>query len=311
MVAVLAAHARRRGDLRLVLDTGDIVDDGRHRDQFAMLARILEPLRAWPYLVAIGNHEVADGRPGFARLSTAQFLQSGEPLLTEERLYYEKRIGPLRLIFLDSNDLVYTQEEGAARRARAQIAWLSERLAEPETGPHGRTILLLHHPFLQSSKMHLAHARAVWSLEIDGLGFADRLVEGGVDLVLAGHTHTFERFVLRRADGRELQLVNFSGRPREAIFWFGAEDRRARDIRGRETAWLEERGFTGTERWSIRQEDPMIADEANQFGLFTVHPDGGLDLEVHFLSPDGEELRLLRRTIWTGDAASAPRTGER
>ena len=49
-----------------IIDTGDIVDNGKHADQFAMLHDILEPVRAWPYLVAVGNHEldifVARGR---------------------------------------------------------------------------------------------------------------------------------------------------------------------------------------------------------------------------------------------------------
>jgi hypothetical protein len=302
MVAVLAAQARRRGDLRFVMDTGDIVDDGRHRDQFAMLSEILRPLRDWPYLVAIGNHEVADNRPGLARLHTAQFLQRSEPTLTPERLYYTKQVGSLRLIFLDSNDLVYSRDPATARRAEEQLAWLSARLAEPDRSPSARTILLLHHPFLQSSNMHLGHARMLWNLSIEGRLFAERLLDAGVDLVLAGHTHTFERFVLSRKDGRELHFVNLSGRPREAIFWFGAEDRRARDIRGRERAWLAERGFEGLGGVSIRQEDPMVEEEGNQFGLFTVRPDGGMDLEVHFLSPEGEELRVLRRTLCSEDA---------
>ena len=111
----------------------------------------------------------------------------------------------------------------------------------------------------------------------------DILADGGVDLVLTGHTHTFERFVLRRDDGHEMHLLNISGRPRDSFLWFGADDRRAQDLRGRVEPWLEEIGWLGLDRWDVQQADAMLGDGFDQFALLTVDPDGGVTLDVRYL----------------------------
>jgi hypothetical protein len=104
-----------------------------------------------------------------------------------------------------------------------------------------------------------------------------------VDLILCGHTHTYERFVAERTDGRKLTLVNLSGRPRNTVLWIGASSRRAHDLRGGEAEFFGENGWKNLDRWRIRQEDPMLENEANQFGVVTVGGDGSLLLGVHFL----------------------------
>ena len=102
--------------------------------------------------------------------------------------------------------------------------------------------------------------------------------------MLVGHTHTYERFCLTRGDGREIDVVNLSGRPRDSFLWKGSADRRARDLRGREREWLAEFGWSALDPWQIVQEEFMSKeDEANQFAVFTVEPDGRLFMELHFL----------------------------
>ena len=54
---------------------------------------------------------------------------------------------------------------------------------------------------------------------VRGEGQVD-VIEGGVDLVICGHTHTYERFRLRRGE-RELSLINLSGRPQNSFLFFG------------------------------------------------------------------------------------------
>ena len=44
--------------LLLVIDTGDIVQDGRNGQEFECLREAIEPLAHLPYLLAVGNHEL-------------------------------------------------------------------------------------------------------------------------------------------------------------------------------------------------------------------------------------------------------------
>jgi hypothetical protein len=179
--------------------------------------------------------------------------------------------------------------EPATREGR-QVAWLREQAADL-AARDALVIAVMHHPLVQSSEKHRPSARALWAFSDGGQTLADLLLQAGVDVVLTGHTHTYERFRLVREDGRSLHLVNISGRPRDAFLWIGAGKRRARDIRGEEHEFLADAGWTGLERWRITQEDVMGKEgEADQFALFAVEEDGGLVLEMRFLDdeePDG------------------------
>lgn len=285
LVDRIGSMAREDSTLLFVVDTGDIVGDGRHRDQFAMHREVTEPLsRELPYWVTVGNHELDNNRSPAAREATAAFLSETDPSLRPDRLYYDKTVGPVRILFLDTNDMVYpgtTAESEAARirRLDAQMGWLEERLAGPEGD--SLTVVCLHHPFLQSSAKHLEQARKMWTFAYGERTLPDILLDGGTDLVLTGHTHTYERFRVTRSDGRSLHLVNLSGRPRNAFLWIGASERRARDLRGREARWLRERGWPALTGWTIVQEDAMVAHEADQVAVFGVSP-SGLTLEVLF-----------------------------
>jgi hypothetical protein len=285
LVAGIDSVAAQDPDLLFVIDTGDIVNSGVHGDQFALHRDVLGPLvRDVPYWVTVGNHELDNNRSPAAREATAAFLSETDPSLRPDRLYYDKTVGPVRILFLDTNDMVYpgtTAESEAARirRLDAQMGWLEERLAGPEGD--SLTVVCLHHPFLQSSAKHLEQARKMWTFAYGERTLPDILLDGGTDLVLTGHTHTYERFRVTRSDGRSLHLVNLSGRPRNAFLWIGASERRARDLRGREARWLRERGWPALTGWTIVQEDAMTGDEANQFGVFTVST-SAFTLEMYF-----------------------------
>jgi hypothetical protein len=298
----VARRAAADDRILFLLDTGDIVHDGAFRDQFRLLRSILSPVRRLPYLVAVGNHETHWNGPGPARANTAAFLRYLDTAFSTRRMYYRKDVGPLRLFFLDTNDLVYGDDGGAGdahrgrgaprgageapprapgRRAREQLAWLARELAEDDPGR--TTVVVMHHPIVQSSAKHIEQARDLWNLRHEGRALADLLADGGVDVVLTGHTHTYERFTLRRADGRSLQVVNVSGRPRDSALWHGAEARKARPIAGREHAWLSARGWRGLDRWGVTQDEAMLGRGSNQYGLVTVGADGSLSLEMEFL----------------------------
>jgi len=292
--------ASRHDRLLFLIDTGDIVDDGSHTDQFRVLAGLLSKIRRLPYLVAAGNHEVGWSRAP-ARANAAKFLSTLDVSISPERLYYRKVVGRVRYLFLDSNDLVYRpdpnggrKDQEIERRAHAQVDWLIRELADPVFGPAGTTVVVMHHPIVQSSRKHRRQSRDLWSLRYHGRRFPEILADGGVDLVLAGHTHTFERFTLERQDGRGFHLVNLSGRPKPSFLWFGAGERRSQEVHGDATAWLSEKGWRDLDGWTVSQEDVMAEDEADQLGLFTVDADGGITLSMRFLGqPPGPSTRLL------------------
>ncbi len=288
---------RDHGDLAFVIDTGDIVNDGRHTDQFHRLTdEILAIAPELPYLVGVGNHEVHNNEDPAARAHTAAYLRALDPRFSAERMYYRKDLGGATFLFLDTNDLVYGDagERGACppelepgSRAAAQMDWLTAQLAEIRAAEPRPVIAVLHHPFVQSSAKHRESAASLWNLRVDGTPFADLLVDGGVDVVLTGHTHTYERFHLHREDGARLDVVNLSGRPRGSAFGLGAGLRRSRDIRGEERERLADWDWQGLERWTITQAEYLPKDqEADQFAVFTVEPGGALTMEVRFLGAD-------------------------
>jgi hypothetical protein len=293
MMSRVASIAATDDRLLFVLDTGDIVNDGEHADQFAMLAGILSVVPDLAYVVGVGNHEVGNNQEPEARLHTAAFLDYLDDCFSPDRMYYRKDVGPVRFLFLDTNDLTYGDEGERGRavdpppgtRAAAQMEWLFAQLADT-TGAPPTTFAVLHHPFVQTSKKHREQARALWAMTHRDRTLADALLDGGVDVVLTGHTHTYERFRLRRlADGRSLRVVNLSGRPRASFLWIGDGSRRARPIAGKEREWLRDEGWDGVDRWEIAQEDAMTSGDADQFAVIAVEPDGGVLMDLYYLDP--------------------------
>lgn len=273
-----------------MIDTGDIVESGAHADQFHRLADILSPAASLPYLVGVGNHEKSDNKKVEALRNAAAFLGYLDADFSPDRMYYSKIIGPVRYLFLDSNDFVYGDAGGrkAARvdpgsRAEAQVEWLLAELAsDPGPSVH-TTVAVMHHPIVQSSDKHSAVAATMWNLELGGRILPEVLATAGVDLILTGHTHTYERFDLTSPAGERLTLVNVSGRPRNSFLWIGAGARRANGIDGGEREWLQARGWVIPEGWVIEQRDHLAGEESNNFGIFTVNAHGGIELRMAYL----------------------------
>lgn len=280
-----------RSPLVGVIDSGDIVFNGNYTDQFNMLGEILTPLREWPYLVGVGNHEVHSNRGIRARRNVVDFL--GPTLgseITLDRLYYRKDAPGHHLLFLDSNDLVYGADGSRGDelelddRGQEQMSWLVRELDSLD--PMGLITVVLHHPFVISSTKHEANAQKLWSLRYEGRTLPQILAEGGVDLVIAGHTHTYERFEIRTQSGPGFALINVSGRPRSALMGFGKGGRKARLIRGGEVSDLAKRGWRDLDGWRIEQLDAMVEIEANQWLELRVVPDRSLVGELFYLERD-------------------------
>lgn len=288
-IAAREAQLEGAAPLVAIIDSGDIVDNGKHADQFAMLQEILAPLRRWPYLVAAGNHELDRDLNPEARINFVRFMGDAPgPLFERKRLWYRKDAPGLRILFLDSNDWVYGPSEDQSTTRTGQLAWLSAQMAEDFDG---RTIVVMHHPILISNKKHRDSAARMWSIRWADEQLADLFTRGGVDLLVVGHTHTYERFLATDPDGKSFQLVNLSGRPRNSFLWFGASARRAQDIRGREHDFFIRAGWPREqlEGWKFDQlaamSDPET--EANQWGEVTLNPDGTMEMEIFFLVDGG------------------------
>ena len=114
-----------------LLDTGDIVENGVYRDQFVRLERILSVVNDLPYLLAVGNHEI-DNDDQAAKGHVVEFLGGviGRDAFRVDQLYYVKTVGSLRLLVLDSNDLVYPERGACTGRYPA-----GSRRARPVSDP--------------------------------------------------------------------------------------------------------------------------------------------------------------------------------
>lgn len=126
-------------------------------------------------LPALGNH---DHRQALAT-PYFDYFHAGHPALAaldaNRRGYYSRDLGAWHVVVLDSAD--------GGTIAPAQLDWLRADLA---AHPAACTLALWHHPRFSSGSAHGSNAAlaALWKV----------LFDGGVDVVLNGHEHLYERF---------------------------------------------------------------------------------------------------------------------
>lgn len=277
--ALLRQLASLEPPLLFLLDTGDIVENGTYRDQFVQLEEILSVVDGLPYLLAVGNHEIDDDDVD-AKGHVVQFLGDviGRDQFREEQLYYVKRVGPLRLVVLDSNALVYPargacrERYDAGTRGAEQLAWLVDELATPWDGS---TVVAFHHTMMLSASKHEDHARCLWNGALAAHGdrtLPEILIDGGVDVVVTGHTHTYEALRLTRG-GRTMLSVNVSGT--------SGGSRLAREVLDPETDFAKRgwdlSGWTGVSQGAFMPPDNIM----NQFALISVSAAGALDCAIY------------------------------
>jgi 3',5'-cyclic AMP phosphodiesterase CpdA len=113
---------------------------------------------------SLGNHDVLTegGRP---EIENDAFGMKGR--------YYAWRLGPVRFVVLDSNEL-----------DAEQLAWMSKRLERARPAPW--TVVVFHHP---------VHSGGTEHGPTEGFAelFGPRFEDAGVDLVLNGHDHVYSR----------------------------------------------------------------------------------------------------------------------
>lgn len=180
-----------------VLNTGDLVGDGRVPQHWERFLRITQPLYSRvPYFAAAGNHERTDSPLGMENWRTATGLPA-----SGDRLYYcfDTADGWLRVIALDSNPIVdpgklWTREV-QVKYSEEEFAWLVARVKE-HTGP---VIVMMHHPPF-SSGFH----REEWQRDSVLTERRERMVralhESGIAILATGHEHDYQRALVTWPD---------------------------------------------------------------------------------------------------------------
>lgn len=189
---------RARGQMvTAILNTGDLVDDGRVPAHWERFLRITQPLYSRvPYFPAAGNHERTDSPDGVANWRTATGLPVGS-----DRLYYcfDTADGWLRIIALDSNPIVdpggHWTREVQVKYSEEEFTWLVARVKEHR----GPVIVMMHHPPF-SSGFH----REEWQRDSVLSERRERMVralhESGISILATGHEHDYQRALLTWPD---------------------------------------------------------------------------------------------------------------
>lgn len=134
-------------------------------------------------LPVAGNHEYDSPRAvGYFDYFNGVQVDSG-PAGHRDRGYYTAALGDWRVITLNSNCWAV----GGCQAGSPQEQWLRATLAAL---PEACVMAVMHHPRF-SSTFNDTTVAALWQA----------LFDHGVDLVLAGHVHAYERFAPQTASG--------------------------------------------------------------------------------------------------------------
>jgi hypothetical protein len=181
----------------LIVHTGDIAyENGSDEDFTLRHFRAYQDLLAQvPFFTTPGNHDLqADGWGPYRRAFEW-------PNPRPDALYYSFQWADILFLVLDT-----TSETGAGDKLRAgrgdQLKWLTESLEKGRTDPSVHwQVVVMHHPLFSGATGLSGHGS---DKELRGV-LGPLFEQYGVDLVLAGHDHHYER-----------TLPLFSGLPVEA-----------------------------------------------------------------------------------------------
>ena len=203
-------HARGQM-VTAILNTGDLVENGRLPAHWERFLRITQPLYSRvPYFPAAGNHERTDAPEGVENWRIA----TGLPV-SGDRLYYcfDTADGWVRVIALDSNPIVdpgkHWTSEVQVKYSEEEFAWLVARVKE-HTGP---VIVMMHHPPF-SSGFHREEWQRSSVLSERRERMMRALHEAGISILAVGHEHNYQRALFTWPDAVLISLgVGGGGAP--------------------------------------------------------------------------------------------------
>lgn len=176
------------------INTGDMVSDGEDEAHWQRFFEIeYDLLRGVPIYPAIGNHEEHNGE---AELFLKYFAPPTEATGREE--YYAFTYGNTRFLVMDTH--VKTILGGPDFE---QGAWLDEELANDDPAIEHTFVVMHHGPY--SSKPGRTGNLGV------NVFWMDKFRDAGVDMVLSGHDHYYERGEDQR--GMRYAIVGGGGAP--------------------------------------------------------------------------------------------------
>jgi predicted phosphodiesterase len=194
-------EALDREQVDFAVHTGDMVEQGGRQDQWARFFQIERPLLVdTPMMPLVGNHDVS-GRDYFRHY----FLHA---LWAGNEHYFVRDWGQLRIVGVDSGV--------ECREGCSQYFFAERALAEGER--QGKLMVLaLHYPPYSSGE----HGS---SADVQG-PISTLARRHGVELVLTGHDHDYER--TKPIDGTTYVVTGSSGAPIRPVTprWFTAEAR--------------------------------------------------------------------------------------
>jgi Calcineurin-like phosphoesterase len=160
----------------------------------AWLSENDEVSKSLPFLCTLGNHEMEPGfaTHGYAGVLARVPLPGRSPLRCPAS--WALRYGTVGFVGLDSNDVSYELARNHGYTGGAQQAWLRtalEGFRSPDSGVEFVVVVLHHSPY-STNEAHGSEGgvRDAWVPLFD---------QYGVDLVIAGHNHCYERTLPLRA----------------------------------------------------------------------------------------------------------------
>lgn len=253
-----------------------------------------ELLRTTPFWPALGNHDLKTGDPArertpyYAAFNLPENAESGGLPSGTER-YYAFDFANIHFVALDTSTKL-------PQAGDPMLGWLARDLAATR---QEWIIVYMHHP---------PYTRGSYDSDTAAASIAVRtaivpIVEAaGVDLVLAGHSHAYERSLLLHGHLGPAASI----RP-ENIVDGGEGDPSTgtpyhKDRRGRGTVYVVS-GSAGQQKGNPRHDHPAIVRSAADFGSVVIDVDG-CRLDARFLS--AKQLILDRFAIEKPAPCGAP-----
>ncbi|HJR88977.1 MAG TPA: metallophosphoesterase [Aeromicrobium sp.] len=189
VAAQIAAADRQGRPFGALLITGDLIYEEGEADltEASVVRPYASTFTKTEIIAAIGNHDIESDESD----EIMQHLGRPGPV-------YVQDVGPVRVISLDSNNV-----------SSAQTEWLSSVLDQPRPA-NSWVIVILHHPPFSSGRHGSEESvRRAW---------VPLFARHGVNLVLAGHDHSYERtkpqsgvtYIVSGGGGKELYDVGRS-----------------------------------------------------------------------------------------------------